>query len=65
MYKVMRNLQKADGAIHVAGELVSAAELGDNKVIERLLSRGWIQEVKRKQKPANKPLESSEVTTNG
>lgn len=65
MYKVMRNLQKVDGTIHVAGAIVSSAELGDDKVVERLLSRGWIEEIKRKLKPAEKPLEPSEVNSNG
>lgn len=65
MYNVMTSLLKADGTVIAKGASVSKAELGDDKAIERLLSRGWIQEVKRKYKPAEKPLESSEVTTNG
>ena len=65
MYNVMTSLLKADGTVIAKGSSVSKAELGDDKAIERLLSRGWIQEMKRKQKPAEKPLASSEVTTNG
>jgi hypothetical protein len=65
MYNVMGSLLKADGTTIQKGSTVTKAELGDDKAIERLLSRGWIEEIKRKFKPAEKPLEPSEVNSNG